>query len=952
MSDPDAERDPLEALAAEFVERQRRGESPSIAEYAERYPDLADEIHDLFPTVIAMERLKARSERSADGLASLGPIKLERLGDFRIIREIGRGGMGIVYEAEQESLGRRVAVKVLPRQALLEARHLARFKREAHVAAGLHHTNIVQVFGVGEDDGFHYYVMQFVRGIGLDRVISALASEFSTGPSGEPGQADGDTEPTEDRSGGGVVRQLLDEWASGAYWHRAARIGFQVAQALSYAHDQGALHRDIKPANLLIDERGTVWVTDFGLAKAIESTEVTQPGDITGTLRYMAPEQLDGRTDAKSDTYSLGITLYELLTLRPGYDDTERSSLIRRITQEVPVPPRRIDPRIPRDLETIVLKAMAREPADRYVSAEVMAADLQRFLEDRPIEARRAGPAERLWRWCRRNRAVAVLAGASLLLLVAIALVSAMAYVHTKSALDAESRQRAKSEAVSAVAQEALDRIFDRLGPARILRISDLPVEGESGTSIEIPGEPVLSSRTAALLEEMLLFYDRLAEQSGDDTALRQRAAQANRRVGDIRQRLGQYDQAVDAYDRALAMYNNLGGRPDTDADFSVAVAEIHNELGRLYRMTRQPDLAQESHLRALAILAPTSSGGGPSAPAERFELARTCYFLGTRAPAEPGSKPRGPKAGQRPRRPRPDRPGRRPPPPRPRPDHTAKDDPKSGDRRAYLAKAVVLLDALVQECPKNPEYRRMLALCYRDGYRDAVAHDRAAADRALDRATQILEKLSGDFPGVPDYRFDLCETYAVVDLRDPSLRQDGFERAKVRLDKALAISERLVAEHPYVLDYLASQAHILHALGTVLRKTRRLDEAERSDRKAVAAQESLAKRFPKVLSHQVWLAAFRNSLTDLLRLREKHAEARSLLERTIAGLNKLQGDNPDMWFLHALLMDSNRTLAVVLRRSGHAEKAAEATRREQEHRRLLQRGSQATESATRPAGK
>jgi len=181
---PDEQRHPVELLADDFMARLRRGESPSVAEYAERYPALADDIRELFPTIAAMERLKQGKERSADGRASLGPIRLERLGDYRIIREIGRGGMGIVYEAEQESLRRRVAVKVLPRQTLLDSKHLRRFQREARTAARLHHTNIVPIFGVGEQDGYHYYVMQYIRGVGLDQILRHLADSAASSRQG------------------------------------------------------------------------------------------------------------------------------------------------------------------------------------------------------------------------------------------------------------------------------------------------------------------------------------------------------------------------------------------------------------------------------------------------------------------------------------------------------------------------------------------------------------------------------------------------------------------------------------------------------------------------------------------------------------------------------------------------------------------------------------------------
>ena len=256
MASPDhSERDPLEMLAAEFMERLRQGQRPSVEEYAEQHPELAEEIRELFPTIAMTERLKARQEQTSGGRATLGAAQLSRLGDFRIIREIGRGGMGVVFEAEQESLKRRVAVKVLPRQALLDEKHLKRFQREARIAANLHHTNIVEVFGVGEQDGFHYYVMQFIEGVGLDAVVPKLAKAIQLAGGNESAPA---SVSPEKNSLTAVVRQLLgaegfeNRRLLSTYWQNVARIGLQAADALSYAHSQGVLHRDIKPANLLL----------------------------------------------------------------------------------------------------------------------------------------------------------------------------------------------------------------------------------------------------------------------------------------------------------------------------------------------------------------------------------------------------------------------------------------------------------------------------------------------------------------------------------------------------------------------------------------------------------------------------------------------------------------------------------------------------------------------------
>src|SRR5262249_29310825 len=197
-----------------------------------------------------------------------------------------------------------------------------------------------------------------------------------------------------------------------AYIHNVANLGLQAAEALDHAHDRGILHRDIKPANLMLDAAGHLWVTDFGLAQVQGDSRLTPTGDILGTLRYMSPEQalakrvvIDGRTDI----YSLGVTLYELLTLRPAIDGRDRAEILRRVAHEDPTPPRRLNPALPRDLETIILKAIEKDPASRYQTAADLAGDLRRFLEDRPIEARRVSLAGVAWRWCKRNRAVAAL---------------------------------------------------------------------------------------------------------------------------------------------------------------------------------------------------------------------------------------------------------------------------------------------------------------------------------------------------------------------------------------------------------------------------------------------------------------------------------------------------------------------------------------------------------------
>ncbi len=464
MSPDMSEVDPVARLANEFIERRRRGESPSVSEYAQRYPDLQERIRQVFPMLLLMED-HGPDAADTDGQAELetGAVALERLGEFRILREVGRGGMGVVYEAVQESLGRHVALKVHPAHASLPPPHRERFEREARSAAMLHHTNIVPVFAVGEEDGYQYYAMQFIRGAGLDEVIEELirlnptadsssarmqtrrstraASKAAmslissapresrhTAPAAQQEKSPASTRGSSVSSAVHLPGQKDDSTLSESgnqYWQSVAKIGVQVSEAIDYAHGQGTLHRDVKPSNLLLDQQATVWVTDFGLAKSVEHDDLTRTGELIGTLRYMPPEMFAGKSDERSDLYSIGLTLYELLTLRPAFDQPDRKQLIRAILEEEPSRPRKLNARIPRDLETIVLKAIEREPERRYQTAGELARDLTRFLNNEPIEARPIGTSERIVKWARRRPAVAGLTAALMfVVLLALAIVT------------------------------------------------------------------------------------------------------------------------------------------------------------------------------------------------------------------------------------------------------------------------------------------------------------------------------------------------------------------------------------------------------------------------------------------------------------------------------------------------------------------------------------------------
>jgi tetratricopeptide (TPR) repeat protein len=460
---------PMESLvgrvADEFIERLGRGEQPDIEEFAGRHPEAAGVLRQVLQALQLVRISGPQAEASGHAQAAESPVT-GILGDFRLLREVGRGGMGVVYEAEQISLGRHVALKVLPFASTLDARQLQRFKNEAQAAAGLHHTNIVPVYATGCERGVHFYAMQFIAGhtlAGLIRELRRLEGRETAGETGlAPPPASGPGRPASAgptmaaatgsyplapfvpayRPGLGVVAPAADtapraplatEYSAGspAYFRTVVELGIQAAQALEHAHQLGVVHRDIKPGNLLVEGAPgaatpgvRLWVTDFGLAHVQSQAGLTMTGDLVGTLRYMSPEQALAKRvpiDHRTDIYSLGVTLYELLTLEPAFGGQDRQELLRQIAFEEPKPPRRHNKAVPRELETIVGKAMEKNPADRYATAQELADDLERFLKDEPIRARRPSLVQRARKWARRHKAAtrAVVCVAAICLLAA-----------------------------------------------------------------------------------------------------------------------------------------------------------------------------------------------------------------------------------------------------------------------------------------------------------------------------------------------------------------------------------------------------------------------------------------------------------------------------------------------------------------------------------------------------
>lgn len=497
------------------------------------------------------------------------PAKLGRLGDFRLLREIGRGGMGIVYLAEELSLGRQVALKVLPFTGLLDPKKLQRFRNEASAAARLQHPNIVPVHSVGRENGVYFYAMHFVEGWSLARVIEDLKELSCSSDS---------TEST---------NWLVRDPGRGtrALYRRMAEAGAQAAEALDHAHQEGVVHRDVKPSNLLVDETGHLWITDFGLAKLESRSELTLSGDLLGTLAYMSPEQAEGKrfVDHRADIYGLGASLYELITLKPSFSAESRAALLRRVVNEDPVPPSRIRSDLPVEIDAILGKAMAKDPQERYSSARELALDLRRFVEDRPILARPPSLRVRCKRWARRHQRL-VLSISSVLIVAVISLAVGTVLLwkersNTSAAL-AEARENFR------LARNAVDRLLTRVGD-------------ESLESI-----PQMDPVRLAVLQDSLLYYEKFVERDQDPEVIRDLVVLLGR-VARIQAQLDRVEDAESTLRRAMTWVKDEQVRDDEDVfrpGFELEGTELVLQLARIVERRGDPIAGLEMFRRAYAL--------------------------------------------------------------------------------------------------------------------------------------------------------------------------------------------------------------------------------------------------------------------------------------------------------------------------------------------------------------
>jgi len=564
----------LGQILSAYYEAVKEDRPTSRDELLRLHPDLAEELADYFAGEEHFDRLteplrnrgyspsgdraepvanRPREEEPAvaplpDSPPGTWPLKMLKgtstsprpssFGDYELLDRIGEGGMGVVYEARRRGSDRRVALKMIGAGRLASDEDVKRFHNEAEAAAELDHPHIVPIYEVGKHDGYDYFSMKLIDGSSLARRLK----EYQSAPK------------------------------------RAAQVIATVARAIHHAHQRGVLHRDLKPSNILLDTQGEPFVSDFGLAKRVKSMdELTRPDAMPGTPRFMAPEQASGTAvTTATDIHGLGAVLYALLTGRPPFQGNSVPEILEKVRNQEPPPPCSLNRAVDRDLQTICLKCLDKDPKKRYRSAEDVAEDLERWLAGKPIAARPVGRVVKGWRWARRNKAVAGLLGLVGVLLIAgmIGLAVSNAMLALKNAEIIRQRNRAQQ-----VVDDMYTQVAERLLP-------------------NVPGmEPV---RRELLIKALRYYEEEAVERNGADVATRVEMANASFRVGRIHHLLSEIDLEVPAFLRAGSLLEQLAKDFPNEPNHRLLLARSLNELGIAYWTNGRGPEAAEAYRRGL----------------------------------------------------------------------------------------------------------------------------------------------------------------------------------------------------------------------------------------------------------------------------------------------------------------------------------------------------------------
>ncbi|HJT33747.1 MAG TPA: protein kinase [Pirellulales bacterium] len=754
-------------------------------------------------------------------------------GDYELLAEIARGGMGVVFKAQQRRLNRTVAVKMILAGELADQNDVQRFLSEAEAAAGLDHPGIVPVYESGEINGQHYFSMGFVDGQSLAAVLS-----------------------------GGPLPP-----------RHASELVAQVAEAVDYAHQRGVIHRDLKPGNILLDREGHPRVTDFGLAKRVAGDSgLTRTGQALGTPSYMPPEQASGKLEAigrAADVYALGAVLYAALTGRPPFQAATPLDTILQVLEQEPVAPRQLNAGVPRDLETVTLKCLEKEPHKRYATARDLADELGRFSRGEPIHARPVGRSERAWRWCCRKPVMAALIAAVCITLVAGTATSTYFAIEANrragdaetSALVAQNAQRAEAEQL-ARARSALAAETRAKEAESQARAAQTTAKNEARAAINRYVDTVFESQLLKddrfqplrkkLLSDALGYYKTFIESHEHDTTERRELAEVLRRVGSISRDTGSLSDAVAAYSRAAELYQQISAEEPSVPGYRNEVAVIYNSIGVLHKNSGEKSAAEALYLRSREI-SEKLVAEYPSNAEYRSNLAYTCHNLAML--------------------------------------ETERGEPDAA--RANFGRAIEIDEKLVAQFPQVADYRCDLARHYHSlGCLQRDHGPRTAARANFQHAIEIAEKLVDEQPGNPEYHFDLaniCYSFGLLDLY-------GGEREAARASflRAIKIAKNLAAQHPTVAAFRAELAgSYLASLGQLESASGQREAARATLQRALETAEKLVADDPAVLTYRHILAA---RCLDLARLQVAGGElaaARATYGRAIEIEEKLVAEKP-----------------------------------------------------------